>query len=162
MTAIEELLHRNAHRQEKGPGELSHQPTLRVAVLTCMDARLDLGALFGLQPGEAHVLRNAGGTLTDDMIRSLAISQRRLGTREILLVHHTGCGMTTFTDEDFAFDLHADTGLRPPWKARTFRDEREDVRRCMDRLRRSAFVRTDRGMRGFVVDVRSGDLHEVL
>ncbi|MGH3977877.1 MAG: beta-class carbonic anhydrase [Pseudonocardiaceae bacterium] len=161
MTATEEMLRRNATRAGSGPGKLPARPALRTAVLTCMDARIDVFALLGLRPGEAHVLRNAGGVVTDDVIRSLAISQRKLGTTEILVLHHTGCGMATFTDEDLAFELHEATGLRPPWQVRTFRDISQDVHRSVQRLRRSPFVRHEGGVRGFVMDIESGELEEV-
>jgi len=136
-------------------------PRMRVAVLACMDARLDPARALGLQEGDAHVIRNAGGVVTDDQIRSLAISQHLLGTEEIMLVHHTDCGMLTFTDAAFADRLEADTGERPGWEARSFADLDESVRDSARRIRESRFVpRRDR-IRGFVYDVESGGLREV-
>lgn len=161
MTAIEDLLTRNATRAGTGPGPLPSPPALHVAVVACMDARLDPVQLLGLQPGDAHVIRNAGGVVTDDVIRSLAVSQRKLGTTEVLLLHHTRCGMATFTDEDFWAELEADTGLRPTWAVGTFRDAETDVRQSSERVRRSPFLAAGTVVRGFVVDIDTGDLREV-
>lgn len=162
MTAMEDLLARNAKRSDPGPGPLPGRPALHVAVVACMDARIDPAALLGLRPGEAHVIRNAGGVVTDDVIRSLAVSQRKLGTTEVLLLHHTGCGMATFTDEDFWSELQEATGLRPTWAVETFRDAASDVRQCLERVRRSPFLADTSAVRGFVVDVETGELDEVL
>lgn len=161
MTAIEDLLARNATRSRPGPGPLPSPPSLRVAVVACMDARLDPMALLGLQPGEAHVIRNAGGVVTDDVIRSLAVSQRKLGTTEVLLLHHTKCGMATFTDPDFWLELQEATGLRPTWAVETFTDAESDVRQSAERIRRSPFLANTTAVRGFVVDIDTGDLTEV-
>ncbi|HEU0089263.1 MAG TPA: carbonic anhydrase [Pseudonocardiaceae bacterium] len=161
MTAIEDLLARHAVRLASGPGSLPARPSLRVAVVACMDARLDPVHLLGLRPGEAHVIRNAGGVVTDDVIRSLAVSQRKLGTTEVLLLHHTRCGMATFTDEDFWAELQQATGLRPTWAVETFRDAKTDLRQSMERIRRSPFLTNTTVVRGFVVDIGRGDLHEV-
>lgn len=162
MTAIEDLVDRNALRSGTGPGVLASPPSLRIAVVACMDARIDPVGLLGLRPGEAHVIRNAGGVVTDDVIRSLAVSQRKLGTTEVMLLHHTKCGMTTFTDEDFWSELQEATGLRPTWAVGTFRETESDVRQSVERVRRSPFLPNTTAVRGFVVDVETGDLAEVL
>ena len=162
MTAIEDLLARNARRSGTGSGSLPSPPSLRVAVVACMDARIDPVQLLGLRPGEAHVIRNAGGVVTDDVIRSLAVSQRKLGTTEVLLLHHTRCGMATFTDEDFWSELQKATGLRPTWAVETFRDAKSDVRQSLERVRRNPFLTNTTVVRGFVVDIGTGELHEVL
>ena len=161
MTAIEDLVDRNALRSGTGPGALASPPLLRIAVVACMDARIDPVQLLGLQPGEAHVIRNAGGIVTDDVVRSLAVSQRKLGTTEIMLLHHTKCGMATFTDEDFWSELQEATGLRPTWTVGTFRDTESDVRQSVERIQRSPFLTNTTAVRGFVVDVETGDLAEV-
>ncbi|HEY3263372.1 MAG TPA: carbonic anhydrase [Pseudonocardiaceae bacterium] len=160
-SGIDRLLTRHLDANDPGIPELPVRPTLRVAVVTCMDCRLDLFALFGLRPGEAHVIRNAGGVITDDVIRSLAISQRRLGTREVLVLHHTACGMTTFTDDEFRGELERDTGLRPPWAVEAFVDVKEDVRQSVERIRRSPYLTHAEVVRGFVVDVHSHDVDEI-
>jgi carbonic anhydrase len=126
-----------------------------------MDARIDPAQLLGLRPGEAHVIRNAGGVVTDDIIRSLAVSQRKLGTTEVMLLHHTKCGMASFTDEEFRDELEHATGLRPTWAVETFRDVEADVRRSIQRVRRSPFLTHTTEVRGFVVDVETGQLAEV-
>ena len=161
MTAVENLVDRNKLRSGTGPGVLASPPSLRVAVVACMDARLDPVQLLGLRPGEAHVIRNAGGVVTDDVIRSLAVSQRKLGTTEVMLLHHTECGMATFTDEDFCSELQEATGLRPPWAVETFRDTEADVRQSLERVRRSPYLTNTTAVRGFVVGVETGDLAEV-
>ncbi|MGH3796874.1 MAG: beta-class carbonic anhydrase [Pseudonocardiaceae bacterium] len=161
MTAIEDLLTRNVLRSGTGPGPLPGPPSLQVAVVACMDARVDPAQLLGLQPGDAHVIRNAGGTVTEDVIRSLAVSQRKLGTTEVLLLHHTKCGMAGFTDQEFWSELQEATGLRPTWAVETFRDAEADVRQSLERVRRSPFLANTTTARGFVVDVETGELHEV-
>jgi carbonic anhydrase len=161
MTAIEDLVDRNKLRSGTGPGVLASPPSLRVAVVACMDARIDPIQLLGLRPGEAHVIRNAGGVVTDDVIRSLAVSQRKLGTTEVMLLHHTKCGMATFTDEDFCSELQQATGLRPTWAVGTFRDPESDVRQSVEQVRRSPFLANTTAVHGFVVDVETGDLAEV-
>jgi carbonic anhydrase len=140
---------------------MASPPSLHVAVVACMDARLDPVQLLGLRPGEAHVIRNAGGIVTDDVIRSLAVSQRKLGTTEVMLLHHTKCGMTTFTDEDFWSELQEATGLRPTWAVGTFRDPETYIRHSVERVRRSPFLAGTIAVRGFVVDIDTGDLVEV-
>ena len=141
---------------------LAVPPALHTAVLTCMDSRINVFTLFGLELGEVHVLRNAGGVVTDDVVRSLTISQRKLATREILLVQHSGCGLTTFTDDDFSEELAEETGMRPPWRTHAFRDPATSVRRDMAQLRHDPFLHPDTRIRGFVLDIESFVLDEVL
>jgi carbonic anhydrase len=136
-------------------------PSRQVAVLACMDARLNVYAILGLADGEAHVIRNAGGVVTDDEIRSLAISQRLLGTREIILIHHTDCGMLTFTDDVFKRSIQDETGIKPPWSAEAFGDLAEDVRQSVARIKASPFIPHTDAVRGFVFDVGTGKLNEV-
>ena len=162
MTAIDELLKRNYELGNVVPGDRSSaRPSLQVAILTCMDSRIRVFEIFGLKQGEAHVLRNAGGVVTDDMIRSLALSQRKLGTREVLLVHHTNCGLEMVTEDDFKDELEADTGLRPTWAVEAFKVVEQSVRGSMARLRRSPFIPHTDKIRGFVCDVHTGELREV-
>ena len=142
-------------------GELSVMPTLQLAVVACQDSRLDPQGLLGLGPGEAHYMRNAGGTVTDDMLRSLVISQRFLGTREIILIHHTDCGMLRFKDDDLLDDLHAETGMRPTWAVETFDDLDDDLRQSMRRIHTSPFIAYKDNVRGFVYEVETGRLREV-
>ena len=136
-------------------------PTKKVAVVACMDARLQPNRILGLEEGEAHVIRNAGGVITDDEIRSLAISQRLLGTEEIILMHHTDCGMLTFTDEDFRRSLQDEVGIKPNWATEAFSDLEEDVRQSIARIKASPFVPHKDSVRGFVFDVATGKLNEV-
>lgn len=136
-------------------------PTLRLAVVACMDSRLDVFAVLGLDNGEAHVVRNAGGVVTDDVIRSLSLSQRALGTREIVLVHHTDCGLQKVTEEGFAAELEAETGVAPAWSVEAFTDPYASVRQSFDRLRASPFLPATDHIRGFVYDVATGALDEV-
>ncbi len=143
-------------------GALAVEPSLRLAVVACQDSRLDPQGLLGLGPGEAHYMRNAGGTVTDDVIRSLCISQRFLGTREIVLIHHTDCGMLRFTDDELLGDLHRETGVRPTWAVETFDDLNEDLRMSMRRILRSPFIPHTDSVRGFVYDVGTGRLREVV
>jgi carbonic anhydrase len=162
MTAIDELLKRNYELGNVVPGDRSSaRPSLQVAILTCMDSRIRVFEIFGLKQGEAHVLRNAGGVVTDDAIRSLALSQRKLGTREVLLVHHTNCGLEMVTEDDFKDELEADTGLRPTWAVEAFKVVEQSVRGSMARLRRSPFIPHTDKIRGFVYDVHTGELREV-
>jgi len=162
MTAIDELLKRNYELGNVVPGDRSSpKPSLQVAILTCMDSRIRVFEIFGLKQGEAHVLRNAGGVVTDDMIRSLALSQRKLGTREVLLVHHTNCGLEMVTEDDFKDELETDTGLRPTWAVEAFKVVEQSVRGSMARLRRSPFIPHTDKIRGFVYDVHTGELREV-
>ena len=143
-------------------GDLPLGPARKVAVLACMDARLNPYALLGLQEGDAHIIRNAGGVVTDDEIRSLAISQRLLGTEEIILIHHTDCGMLTFTDDAFKADIEAETGIKPAWAAETFPDLDADVRQSVARIKASPFIPNKDSVRGFVYEVESGKLREVV
>jgi carbonic anhydrase len=142
-------------------GDLPLPPARKVAVVACMDARLTPSALLGLQEGDAHVIRNAGGVVTDDAIRSLAISQRLLGTEEIILIHHTDCGMLTFTDDEFKRSVQDDVGLKPQWAAEAFPDLDEDVRQSIARIKASPFIPRKDAVRGFVYDVETGRLREV-
>ena len=161
MTATDDLLANNDEYAASFSGPLPLPPARGVAVLACMDARLDVYRLLGLQPGEAHVIRNAGGVVTDDAIRSLTISQRLLGTTEIMLVHHTDCGMLTFTDDSFRADVQRDTGIKPHWSAEAFSDLETDVRQSIARIKASPFVPNKDSVRGFVFDVGTGKLIEV-
>jgi len=133
----------------------------KVAIVTCMDARMDVWRILGLRNGDAHVIRNAGGVVTDDEIRSVAISQRLLGSEEIVVIHHTGCGMLTFTDKDFRRELLKDTGTEPQWDAQAFSDLDDSVREAVERLRTSRFIPNKDSIRGFVYDLDTGRLREV-
>lgn len=161
MTVTEDYLANNADYAKTFQGPLPMPPGKHVAVVACMDARLDVYRLLGLNEGEAHVIRNAGGVITDDVIRSLAISQRLLGTREIILIHHTDCGMLTFTDDDFKRSIQEETGVKPPWAVEAFADIAEDVRQSLRRLEASPFVTKHVSARGFIFDVATGKLDEV-
>lgn len=162
MSATEEFLDANKRYAETfTKGDKPMPPAKRVAVVACMDARIETGRLLGLEEGDAHVIRNAGGVVTDDVIRSLAISQRLLGTREIVLIHHTDCGMLTFKDDALKSEVEQDTGLRPPFSFEAFADVEEDVRQSMRRVLASPFVVHKDGIRGFVYEVESGQLREV-
>jgi carbonic anhydrase len=162
MDATTELLaHNEAYAGAFDHGELAAAPKLKVAILTCMDARIDPARVLGLEPGDAHVIRNAGGVVTDDALRSLSISQHHLGTGEILVIQHTRCGLMTFTDDEFASELERSTGSRPSWRSHTFSDLEEAVREGVATIRRDPFIpRRDR-VRGFVYEVESGSLREV-
>ena len=162
MSVTDELLG-NAQRYADAfdQGELPLPPAKRVAVLACMDARLNPYALLGLSEGDAHVIRNAGGVVTDDEIRSLAISQRLLGTEEVILIHHTDCGMLTFSDDDFRRQIQQETGIKPPWSAEAFDDLEEDVRQSIARIKASPFIPRKDSVRGFIYDVKTGRLEEV-
>src|SRR5579864_2061612 len=161
MSATEEFLANNARYAQTFVGPLPLPPSKQITVVACMDARLNVYALLGLNEGEAHVIRNAGGVITDDEIRSLAISQRLLGTREIMLIHHTDCGMLTFTDDAFKRSIQDDTGVKPSWGAEAFPDLDEDVRQSIARIKASPFVPHTDAIRGFVFDVATGKLNEV-
>jgi len=161
MSVTDEYLANNARYAETFTGPLPLPPSRQVAVLACMDARLNVYGVLGLGDGEAHVIRNAGGVVTDDEIRSLAISQRLLGTREIILIHHTDCGMLTFTDDDFSRTLQEETGFEPGWAAEAFTDLDADVRRAISRIASSPFIPHRDAVRGFVFDVATGRLREV-
>jgi carbonic anhydrase len=162
MSATDDLLRNNdAYAASFDKGDLPTPPAKKVAVIACMDARLDVYRILGLQEGEAHVIRNAGGVVTDDEIRSLAISQRLLGTNEIILIHHTDCGMLTFTDDAFKADIAADVGIKPSWSAEAFSDLDTDVRQSIARITSSPFIPHTSSVRGFVFDVATGRLREV-
>jgi len=141
--------------------DLQVEPTRRMAVVTCMDSRIDVFAVMGLENGEAHTIRNAGGVITDDVIRSLCLSQRFLGTREIVLVHHTDCGLQKVDEPDFRRELAAELGIKPWWSLETFDDPFEDVRQSMERVRRTPFVPHKDQLAGFVYDVTDGRLYDV-
>jgi carbonic anhydrase len=162
VSVTDELLANNASYTKTFNGPLPLPPAKGVAVVACMDARLDVYRILGLNEGEAHVLRNAGGVITDDEIRSLAISQRLLGTQEIILIHHTDCGMLTFTDNQFKKSIQDDTGIKPAWSAEAFPDLDEDVRQSIARIKASPFVPNKDSIRGFVFDVATGKLNEVV
>ena len=162
MSSTDDLL-RNAREYAAGfdKAELPLPPARKVAVLACMDARLVPSRILGLQEGDAHVIRNAGGVVTDDAIRSLAISQRLLGTEEIVLLHHTDCGMQTFSDDEFKRSIQEETGIKPAWAVEAFPDLEEDVRQSIARIEASPFIPNKDSVRGFVYDVHSGEVREV-
>jgi carbonic anhydrase len=162
MSVTDELLKNNeAYAEGFDKGDLPIPPSRKVAVVACMDARLVVSRILGLDEGEAHIIRNAGGVVTDDEIRSLAISQRLLGTEEIILMHHTDCGMLTFTDEEFRQQIADDTGMKPEWASEAFTDLDDDVRQSIARIKESPFVPKTDAVRGFVYEVESGRLREV-
>ena len=162
MSCIDELMQNNErYAASFDKADLPSPPGRKVSVLACMDARMDVHEILGLEPGDAHVIRNAGGSVTDDAIRSLAISQRKLGTEEIVLIHHTDCGMLTFKDDDFKQEIEQDTGVRPPWSVEAFPDLDGDVKQSIARIKASPFVPNKDGVRGFVYEVESGRLREV-
>jgi carbonic anhydrase len=162
MSTTDDLLLNNARFSESfDKGDLPLPPAKKLAIVACMDARLNPYSILGLELGDAHVIRNAGGVITDDEIRSLAISQNLLGTEEILLIHHTDCGMLTFSDQDFADRLEEETGQRPTWGAESFEDLETDVRESMQRIIDSPFVPRKDSIRGFVYEVETGRLREV-
>jgi carbonic anhydrase len=162
MSTTDDLLRNNeAYAANFDKGELPLPPGRKVAVVACMDARLNVYGALGLEEGDAHVIRNAGGVVTDDEIRSLAISQRLLGTEEIILIHHTDCGMLTFTDDDFKRSIQEDTGIKPEWAAEAFGDLDEDVRQSIARIEASPFIPRKDSVRGFVYEVETGKLREV-
>jgi carbonic anhydrase len=163
MTVTDELLANNeAYVASFDKGDLPLPPGKKVAVVACMDARLNVYGALGLSEGDAHVIRNAGGVVTDDEIRSLAISQRLLGTEEIILIHHTDCGMLTFTDDEFKRSIELETGIKPEWAAEAFPDLEADVRQSIARIKASPFIPRQDSVRGFVYDVETGRLREVV
>ncbi len=162
MSSTDDLLENaRAYAESFDNGEVPLRPARKVAVLACMDSRMDLVGLLGLELGDAHMIRNAGGVVTDDAIRSLAISQRMLGTQEIVLLHHTDCGMQTFSDDDFKRSLLEETGIKPAWAVEAFDDLDEDVRQSIARIQASPFIPHKHSVRGFVYDVHTGELREV-
>ena len=162
MSAIDSYLANNAtYAAGFEKAGLPIPPAKQIAIVACMDARLETGALLGLAVGDAHVIRNAGGVVTDDVIRSLTISQRLLGTREIMLIHHTDCGMLTFTDRDLKESICKDTGIRPPFAMEAFSDLDDDVRQSIARIEASPFIEHKQAVRGFVYEIETGRLREV-
>jgi carbonic anhydrase len=161
MSTTDELLANNRTYASQFGGTLPLPPAKGTAVVACMDARLDVYRVLGLEEGDAHVIRNAGGVVTDDVLRSLLISQRLLGTKEIILIHHTECGMLTFTDDEVKAAVHADIGLRPHFALEAFGDLDEDVRQSIARIKASPYVPNKDSIRGFVFDVQSGELREI-
>jgi carbonic anhydrase len=162
MSTTDDLLKNNEeYAASFDKGDLAAPPAKKVAIVTCMDARLHTAKILGLDEGDAHVIRNAGGVVTDDAIRSLAISQRLLGTEEVLVIHHTRCGMQTFTDDEFKRQIQDDTGIKPAWAAEAFPDLEEDVRQSVARIQASPFIPNKDSLRGFVYDVETGKLREV-
>ena len=161
MSVTDEYLANNAAYAASFNGPLPLPPSRQIAVLACMDARLNVYAILGIGEGESHVIRNAGGVVTDDEIRSLAISQRLLGTKEIILIHHTDCGMLTFTDDEFKRGIQDETGIKPEWAPESFTDLDEDVRQSIARIKASPFIVHKDAIRGFVFDVATGKLNEV-
>jgi carbonic anhydrase len=163
MSITDQLLTNNVSYSETfDKADLPLPPAKKVAVVACMDARLSPYGALGLEEGDAHVIRNAGGVVTEDEIRSLAISQHLLGTEEIILIHHTDCGMLTFTDDGFRNQLQEETGVKPPWAAESFSDLDEDVRQSIARIKTSPFVPRTESVRGFGYDVETGRLREVV
>jgi carbonic anhydrase len=161
MSAIDHLVHANANYAATFPGPRPLKPKLRLAIVTCMDSRLDLFGALGLDVGDAHLLRNAGGIPTDDTLRSLAISQRALGTREIVLIHHTQCGMEGFDDAAFRAELAAESGMEPTWRVDGFHDVQEDTRQSVERVRNCPWIPHRDDVRGFVFDVATARITEV-
>ncbi len=162
MSATDELLKNNeAYAEGFDKGDLPIPPSRKVAVVACMDARLVVSRILGLDEGEAHIIRNAGGVVTDDEIRSLAISQRLLGTEEIILIHHTDCGMLTFKDDDFKQQILDETGQKPAWAAEAFADLDVDLKQNVARIKANPFIPKTTSIRGFVYEVESGKLREV-
>jgi len=163
MSVTEKLLaNSEEHAASFDKGHLPMPPGSKVAVLACMDARLHPYRILGLEEGDAHIIRNAGGVATDDAIRSLTISQRLLGTTEIILLHHTDCGMVTFTDDAVKRQIQEETGIRPPFALESFPDVHEDVRQSIARIKASPFIPHTDAVRGFVYDVKTGKLEEVV
>ena len=161
MSAVDDYANNNEQYALTHAGGVPGRPSKHIAVVACMDARMSIAPMLGMRDGEAHVLRNAGGVVTDDMVRSLAISQRLLGTREIMLIHHTDCGMQQTTDDGFKRAVEAETGIRPSWAVESFGDAEQDVRQSIARLMASPFIPHKDAIRGFVFDVDTGKLNEV-
>jgi carbonic anhydrase len=162
MSVTEELLHNNeAYAESFEKGDLPLPPARGVAVVACMDARLDVHKILGLEEGDAHVIRNAGGVITDDEVRSLTISQRLLGTREVILIHHTDCGMLTFKDDELKAQIHEEVGMKPHFSMESFSDLEEDVRQSVARIQASPFIPHKESVRGFIYEVETGRLREV-
>ena len=162
MSITDDLLASNDRYAERFHGPLPLVPSAHLAVVACMDSRMRIFALLGLEDGQAHIIRNAGGVVTDDVIRSLTISQRLLATRSIILIHHTECGMLTFTDDQFKAAIAEETGIKPPWAAEAFPDLDADVRQSIARIKSSPFIPYTDAVRGFVFDCATGKLNEVI
>jgi carbonic anhydrase len=161
MSATDQYLANNREYAKTFAGPLPLPPSKQVAIVACMDARIDVHLALGIKPGEAHVIRNAGGVVTEDEIRSLAISQRLLGTKEIILIHHTDCGMLTFSDEAFKKQIKDEVGIKPSWSAEAFSDLDGDVKESIARIKSSPFIPHTNQVRGFVFDVATGLLREI-
>jgi len=162
MSRTDELLdNARAYADSFDKGDLPMPPGLGVAVVACMDARVNIYGILGLSEGDAHVIRNAGGVISEDTIRSLAISQRLLGTTELILIHHADCGMRTFGDEQFKAQIETDTGIRPTWNPEAFADSATDVRQSINRVKASPFLPHTDNVRGFVYDDKDGALTEI-
>jgi len=161
MSAVDDYTNNNEQYALTHATRVPARPSKHIAVVACMDARMSVAPMLGMRDGEAHVLRNAGGVVTDDVVRSLAISQRLLGTREIMLIHHTDCGMQRTTEDEFKRAVEAETGIRPPWAVESFGDAEQDVRQSIARLMASPFIPHKDAIRGFVFDVDTGKLNEV-
>ena len=161
MSVTDQYLENNKKYAANFQGPLPLPPKNKIAVVACMDARLNVYGALGLSEGESHVIRNAGGVVTDDEIRSLAISQRLLGTEEIILIHHTDCGMLTFTDDGFKKSIQDELGIKPEWAAEAFNDLETDVRQSISRIKNSPFIPKKDKIRGFIFDVATGLLNEV-
>jgi len=161
MSAVDDYATNNDEYALTHAGGATGRPSKHIAVVACMDSRMSVSPMLGMRDGEAHVLRNAGGVVTDDVVRSLAISQRLLGTREIMLIHHTDCGMQKTTDDEFKRAVEEETGIRPHWAVESFGDAEQDVRQSIARLKTSPFIPHKDAIRGFVYDVDTGKLNEV-
>jgi carbonic anhydrase len=162
MSVADEYLKNNAAYAKRYQAPSSHLPSRHVAIVACMDSRLNVSTVLGMDDGAAHVIRNGGGAVTDDVIRSLALSQRLLGTTEIILIHHTDCGLAKTTEDEFKGAIEAETGIRPPWAVETFTDPAADVRQSIARIAASPFIPHKDQVRGFVFDVATGSLNEVI
>jgi carbonic anhydrase len=162
MSATYDLIANNQRYAESFTAQAPGKPSRAVAIVACMDARMDIYALLGLAPGEAHVFRNAGGAVTEDALRSLTVSQRHLGTTEVMLIHHSSCGMQTFSDDEFKSAIVADTGIKPAWASEAFTDADADVRQSIARVKACPFLPHRDSVRGFVYDVGTGLLREVI
>src|ERR1700759_5109909 len=162
MSAVDDFLENNKEYALAYAGGRPARPARQGAGVACMDARMNIFSMLGIDDGEAHVLRNAGGAVTDDVVRSLAISQRLLGTREIMLIHHTDCGMQKTTEDKFKGAVEAETGIRPHWSVESFADAEQDVRQSISRIKVNPFIPHKDSIRGFVFDVATGRLNEVV
>ena len=161
MSVTDEFIDANKSYQSEFEGPLPLPPARKVAVVACMDARLDPAKILGISEGDAHVIRNAGGVVTEGEIRSLAVSQRLLGTEEIILIHHTDCGMLTLTDDEFKRSIEEETGIKPGWAVQSSGDIEQDVRQSIARIKASPFIPRKESVRGFVYEVENGTLREI-